>query len=73
MKLFNSPIKILIIVCILCFCNSINAQDDPGLPGDGSGGGDVTDNPAPITGLIPLAILAGAGIGIYGLNQKKKK
>lgn len=71
MKLFNNPIKILIIVCILCFCNNLNAQ---GLPGDGPGGGDVTDNPgAPITGLIPLAILAGAGIGIYGLNQKKKK
>ena len=67
MKLFNNPIKILIIVCLLCFSNSISAQD---LPTDD---GDVTDNPAPITGLIPLAILAGAGIGIYGLNQKKKK
>ncbi|HIB36261.1 hypothetical protein [Mesonia sp.] len=67
MKKFKFVIRKILIIIIIFLSTATFAQ---GLPTDD---GDVTDNPAPITGLIPLAVLVGAGIGIYGLNKKKNK
>ena len=67
MKKMSLIIKSIIIINFLLLSTATFSQ---GLPTDD---GDVTDNPAPITGLIPLAVLVGAGLGFYGLNKKKNK
>lgn len=66
MKRFKKRSKNLLIIALMCFFQQSYSQ---GLPTDD---GDVIDNPsAPITGLIPLAVLIGAGIGFFKLKNKK--
>jgi len=67
MKVFKKNYKKLLIIALICFFQQVNAQSDPSLPTNG----DVKDNPAaPISGLIPLAALVGAGIGFFKLKNK---
>lgn len=65
--------KFVLILCLFASYNYALAQGpNPGLPGDSDGGSGVTDNPAaPITSLIPLALIIGAGLGVYKINNKK--
>ena len=66
MKVMKNNIKFTLIIFLVSLTH---AMAQPTLPGQGTGGGNVEDNP--IHFLIPLAIVIGTFLGIKTLKNSK--